>query len=117
MKEKAPTPNRVRSIYMDFGRRCVLPGRGDRIRTNGETLYWVLCTHRVRRKDPAAPVRIAMGVITSEDIEEELKGRLLRSALRRGSSILFRLGNYVLDSPNVNARATVVPKGNHEQHF
>ena len=88
------TPNRVRSIYMDFppgdGR---FPSRGDRI-TTGKTLYWVLRARRVKRKKENAAQRIAMGVITSVDIEEELKGKLLRSAFRRDGSFLFSLRWY-----------------------
>jgi hypothetical protein len=88
------TPNRVRSIYMDFAHGTErFPQRGDRI-TTGKTLYWVMRSHRVKRKDPNAHPRISLGVITSVDIEEELKGRLLRSAIRRDGSLLFTIRWY-----------------------
>ena len=87
-------PNRVRSIYMDFAHGTKrFPQRGDRI-TTGKTLYWIACSHRVKRKDPAAHPRISMGVITSIDIENELKSQLLRSAMRRGASLLFEIRWY-----------------------
>jgi hypothetical protein len=88
------TPNRVRSIYMDFAHGTKrFPQRGDRIST-GKTLYWVLVSHRVKRKDPQARPRISLGVITSVDIEEGLKGRMLRSAIRRDASLLFTIRWY-----------------------
>ena len=90
----SPTPNRVRSIYMDFANGTQrFPQRGDRI-TSGKTLYWVLRSHRVKRKDPLAYPRISLGVITSADIEDGLKGRLLRSAIRRDASLLFQIHWY-----------------------
>jgi hypothetical protein len=91
---KVATPNRVRSIYMDFPRGTQrFPQRGDRI-TTGKTLYWVLRSHRVKRKNPQARPRISLGVITSTDIDEGLKGRLLRSAIRRDASLLFEIHWY-----------------------
>ena len=90
----ATTPNRVRSIYMDFAQGTErFPQRGDRI-TTGKTLYWVMRSRRVKRKDPLARPRISLGVITSPDIEERLKGRLLRSAMRRDMSLLFEIRWY-----------------------
>jgi hypothetical protein len=95
------TPNRVRSIYMDFPYGTVrFPQRGDRI-TTGKTLYWVLRSHRVKRKDQRAHPRISLGVITSVDIEEDFKGRLLRSAIRRDGSLLFTLRWYPREKKKV----------------
>ena len=88
------TPNRVRSIYMDFPHATQrFPQRGDRI-TTGKTLYWVARSHRVKRKDAQAHPRISLGVITSVDIEDGLKGSLLRSAMRRDASLLFEIRWY-----------------------
>ena len=88
------TPNRVRSIYMDFAQGTErFPQRGDRI-TTGKTLYWVMRSRRVKRKDPLARPRISLGVITSVDIDEGLKGRMLRSAMRRDASLLFEIRWY-----------------------
>jgi hypothetical protein len=88
------TPNRVRSIYMDLANGTQrFPRRGDRI-TTGRTLYWVMCSRLVKRRDPLARPRVSIGVITSIDIEESLKGRLLRSAMRRDASILFTIRWY-----------------------
>jgi hypothetical protein len=88
------TPNRVRSIYMDFSHGTQrFPERGDRI-TTGKTLYWVMRSHKVKRKDPLARPRISLGVITSVDIEGGLKARLLCSAMRRDASLLFEIRWY-----------------------
>jgi hypothetical protein len=88
------TPNRIRSIYMDFAHGAQrFPQRGDRI-TTGKTLYFVARSHHVKRKDPEARPRISLGVITSTDIEDGLKGRLLRSAMRRDASLLFEIRWY-----------------------
>ncbi len=84
------TPNRVRKIYLDCSDGD-FPKRGDRIRTNGGTLYWVALSRRVNRKNIHACPRVNLAVITSGDIEEHTKAALLKSALRRGSSRLFPL--------------------------
>ena len=95
-------PNRIRSIYMDFAHGTQrFPQRGDRI-TTGKTLYWVLRSHRVKRKDLQARPRISLGVITSIDIEEPLKARLLHSALRRDASLLFEIRWYPRNKKTVS---------------
>ena len=83
-------PNRIRSIFMDCP-DCDFPQRGDRIRTSGGTLYWVAMSRRIKRRIANTCPRVSLGVITSDDIDPLLKGRLLASALRRGSSRLFPL--------------------------
>ena len=87
------TTNRVRSIYMDFAPGSRTPRRGDRI-SSPKTLYWVMCAHQVKRKDPHARPRVSLGVITSTDIDEALNGKLLRSAIRRKASVLFTIRWY-----------------------
>ena len=83
-----PQIGRVRGLYVDFS-EPPYPSRGDRV-TSGKTLYYVLQARRVKRRDPAAQVRIQMRVMRHQDMPEGLNARLLRSALRnRGVSRLF----------------------------
>ena len=106
------TPNRVRSIYMDMLRGDTrFPQRGDRI-TTGKTLYWVAMSRRVNRRDPSAPPRIIMGVITSEDIEPDIKAALLRSAMRRDASVLFTLRWYPREKKRISFEQYISGGGN-----
>lgn len=69
------------------------PRRGDRLTTT-KTLYYVLAARVVKRRDPNAVVRAALTVAKADEMEPELRHALLRSAIRRGASLLYRFKFY-----------------------
>jgi hypothetical protein len=77
------------SIWMDlFYADDRQPRRGDRLRTT-RTTYYVLAARMVKRKDPNACRRVQMNVRNMDELSEETRKALLRSAMRRGSSQLY----------------------------
>lgn len=64
------------------------PRRGDRLRTT-RTTYYVLAARMVKRKDPNACRRVQMNVRKMEELSESTRRALLRSAMRRGASLLY----------------------------
>jgi hypothetical protein len=74
----------TRGLYIDMLDGEEGPKRGDRLRSP-KTLYWVIHSRRVKRRDLNAVPRYQMRVLTNDEIDKDFKGRLLRSALRRNS--------------------------------
>jgi hypothetical protein len=80
-------------MWMDIHDGSDGPLRGDRL-SSSKTLYWVLHSRKVKRRDPAACPRYQLFVVKADECEPELKGWLLRSAMRREGSRLFRFQWY-----------------------
>lgn len=80
-------------IWMDLPHGEAIPKRGDRLQTT-RTTYWVLTVRQVKRRDAMARPRVVMRVLKSEDVEQELREALLRSAARRGGSMVFEFAWY-----------------------
>jgi hypothetical protein len=80
-------------LVMDMLDGRPIPRRGDRL-SSPRTLYWVMGSRQVKRRDPVAVPRARLFVAKANDIDPELKNRLLKSALRRGSSQLFEFTFY-----------------------
>lgn len=80
-------------MTMDLLNGGLGPKRGDRLRSP-KTTYYVLGSRKVNRRDPSAPPRYQLWVEKLRDIEPELRGRLLRSACRRGGSFMFEFTWY-----------------------
>jgi hypothetical protein len=75
-------------MYMDIFDGAAGPRRGD-ILASPRSRYWVLHSRRVKRHDAAAPPRYQMRVIRSEEVSEELRAKLFRSAQRRDGTHVY----------------------------
>lgn len=85
---------RTRGLFIDINDGGEGPRRGDVLATT-RSRYWVLHSRRVKRHDAAAKPRYQMRVIRSEDITDELRAKLFRSAMRRaGGTMIFTFGWY-----------------------
>lgn len=77
-------------ITYDLSHDVRAPHRGDRLRSS-LTTYYVIHSRQVQRRKPDAGRRFSLWVEKMDDIETELRQRLIGSALRRGGSLLFPL--------------------------
>jgi hypothetical protein len=97
-------------MWMDIHDGSDGPRRGDRLRSP-KTLYWVLHSRKVKRRDPAACPRYQLFVVKADECDAVVKSRLLNSALRRGSSRLFEFQWY----PRKKKRKTFEQYMQHKQ--
>lgn len=78
---------------MDMNDGAPHPQRGDRMRTT-KTLYYVLHSRLVKRRVEDAVPRAMLFVEKADDLEQETRNALLRSAVRRRGSYLYRFAWY-----------------------
>lgn len=76
-------------ITMDLYDDSRAPHRGDRLRSP-RTVYYVLSALPVNRRDPNACRRYRLWVEKAQELKESTRRALIRSACRRGGSLLYR---------------------------
>lgn len=80
-------------IILDLSDDAPAPKRGDRLQYPKNT-YYVLSSRPVKRRDPNAGSRFSLWVAKVDELEDATRGALLRSACRRGGSLLYQCRFY-----------------------
>lgn len=75
-------------MWIDITDGGLGPRRGDRLRSP-KTLYYVLHSRKIKRRDPGACPRYQLLTVKDSEITERLRGMLNRSAARHGGPQRF----------------------------
>ena len=78
---------------MDLSDDWPNPKRGDRLRS-AKNCYYVISAIAVKRRQPHLGRRFRMKVVKLEELQDSVRQRLLKSAIRRGGSFLFEFRWY-----------------------
>lgn len=80
-------------LTMDVYDNAPPPKRGDRLRSATRT-YYVLHAREVKRRVETTIPRYSLFVANMEELEDATRGLLVKSAIRRGGSILYHFRFY-----------------------